>query len=149
MHVLLSNGCPVKFLDSSFNPHHPGLEVAGLEYDEAVGRWELHDMTFEKVESLARGVTELMGALHVATFTEGQSPRHDIIRVPRVGDEVSYSFNGDSTPDGVIVRVTEKFKVVTSTGNEYRRKKNTGSWVRTGGTWSLIYGHVTERNPHF
>lgn len=76
------------------------------------------------------------------------SPRFDIIAMPQIGDEVSYAFNGDSYPDGVIVAITPTMQIRTSTGRKYRRKKLSGSWLDKNG-WSLIHGHVYSQNPHF
>ena len=108
--------------------------------------WKSH----EEVEALAAQVTKLTGSLHVGTDAgRGCYPRYDIIKAPAVGDKVSYSFNGDSYPDGEIVRITNTLNVITSTGSTYRRRKTTGSWRKAGGTWSLVQGHRDERNPHF
>jgi hypothetical protein len=77
------------------------------------------------------------------------SPRYDVIVLPKVGDPVSYAFNGDSYPDGTIVSVSASLKVVkTSTGRSYYRRRETGSWVNNG-TWSLVAGHVYKQNPSF
>jgi hypothetical protein len=71
------------------------------------------------------------------------------MEMPKVGDPVSYGFNGDYYPDGHITAITKKFQITTSTGNKYRRVKSTSGWKRTGGTWSLVKGHIYEQNPHF
>lgn len=70
-------------------------------------------------------------------------------RVPAVGDPVSYSFNGDSYPDGHVTKVSKTLRVTTSSGKVYRRKGLTGAWIAEGGTWSLGFGHVSKRNPEF
>lgn len=84
---------------------------------------------------------------------EWVSPRYDVIRVPRVGDKVSYAFNGDSYPDGEIVSVSARAKgfriVKTDTGGVYYRRKQSGAWIKKGGTWSLIQGHQRRWNPEF
>ena len=78
------------------------------------------------------------------------SPRYDVVVAPKIGEEVSYAFNGDYYPDGTIVSMSESFKrVVTSTGNVYYRRKLTGTWKMTGGTWGMVHGHINERNPSF
>lgn len=78
-----------------------------------------------------------------------RSPRYDVIAAPRVGDECSYSFNGDTTPDGKIERISRSMrKITTSTGRAYWRVGQSGCWRRAG-TWSLIPGHHYERNPSF
>lgn len=78
-------------------------------------------------------------------------PRYDVIRAPKVGTPVSYSFNGDSYPDGHITKVggTNCSRVYTDTGSVYNRRRQSASWIKRGGTWSLIQGHVDERNPSF
>lgn len=77
------------------------------------------------------------------------SPRFSTIEPPRVGEPVSYGFNGDYYPDGYIVKVGKNYRTVTtSTGARYWRRRETASWVKTGGTWSLVKGHRKERNPH-
>lgn len=101
-------------------------------------------------EVIARGATELTGERYIATDAGPHvSPRYDVTRAPAVGDKVSYAFNGDSYPDGEIVRVSASLKVVTtSTGSRFYRRKQSGSWVK-GGTWSLVRGHVRKLNPEF
>lgn len=97
-----------------------------------------------EVDRIARYLTAMTGDLYVGT-ERGTS--FDIVRAPKVGDEVSYSFNGDTYPDGVVVKVTKTLQVKTSTGKTYRRHGQTGSW--TNNAWSLIPGHIYEQNPHF
>ena len=76
-------------------------------------------------------------------------PRYDIVKAPVIGDEVSYAFNGDYHPDGVIVSVSASLRVVeTDSGNRYYRKRLTGKWLLNK-TWSLVAGHHNERNPSF
>ena len=76
------------------------------------------------------------------------SPRYDVIEAPRVGDEISYAYNGDYYPDGEIVKISGSKRIVySSTGNKYWRRKNSGAWLK-GGMWCLVPGHISERNPH-
>lgn len=79
------------------------------------------------------------------------SPRYDVVEAPQVNEPVSYSFNGDSYPDGKIVSITPRtLRVIkTDTGSVYYRRRNSGIWIKKGGTWSLIKGHHNERNPSF
>lgn len=110
-------------------------------------RW---DWTLERAQQIAAMATELHGDTYVATDAGPYcSPRYDVVRVPAVGDMVSYSFNGDTYPDGTIVKVSPSLQVTTSNGTKYFRRRQTGSWVKQGGTWSLVSGHRNERNPHF
>lgn len=39
-------------------------------------------------------------------------------------------------------------RIQTSTGDVFFRRKDTASWIMKGGTWSLVAGHIDERNPH-
>ena len=76
-------------------------------------------------------------------------PRYDIIRAPKIGDKVSYAFNGDYYPCGEISRVSPTFKkVTTSTGRTFYRQRQTGCW-KSNGTWSMVRGHIDRLNPHF
>ena len=110
-----------------------------------------HDLpTYEYAAEIAAKVTAVMGNLHLA-IDNGSNvyPRYDIIKAPAVGDEVSYSFNGDTYPDGKISKISESMRVITTdTGNVYYRRKLTGAWKRHN-TWTLVPGHRFEQNPHF
>jgi len=113
-------------------------------------RWDIGSM--EHAERLAAQATALTGRTHVATDAGVyRSPRYDVIEPPVVGAPVSYAFNGDSYPDGVVTHVTAgTFRVVkTDTGSVYYRRKKTGTWLKKGGTWSLVSGHCSKQNPHF
>lgn len=111
--------------------------------------------SYEDAERLARLATEDFSA-HGQEFLPVDRgshvwPRYDVIRAPKVGTLVSYSFNGDSYPDGEITKVggTNCSRIYTSTGSVYNRRRNSGSWIKRGGTWSLITGHHNDRNPSF
>lgn len=103
--------------------------------------------TMTMAHEIARSATQLTGDVHLAV-NHGQY--FDVCRAPKVGDKCSYGFNGDYYPCGEITYVTNgsAFLVRTSEGAEFRRVKQTAQWKRTGGTWSLIIGHVDRRNPH-
>lgn len=78
------------------------------------------------------------------------SPRYDVIERPQIGDKVSYAFNGDYYPDGKIVNISASLRIVTTdTGSKYYRRGQTGRWVKSGGTWSLVQGHRNDKNPSF
>lgn len=106
--------------------------------------------SFDAAESKAAQVSVLMGELYVATDSgENCYPRYDVVRAPRVGDEVSYAFNGDCYECGVIAKISKSLKrVVTSTGKVFYRRKNSGAWL-SGVTWSMVQGHHNELNPSF
>lgn len=74
-------------------------------------------------------------------------PRFSVARVPQVGEPVSYAFNGDSYPDGVVTKVSKALRITTDSGNVYRRKGTTGAWIKAGGAWRLVRGHVSALNP--
>ena len=119
-------------------------KVPGLDYKN---RNDLKD--FQDAKELAQEATELTGDLHVACdLGDLVRPRYDVIRAPKVGDKVSYAFNGDCYPDGTIVKIT-KSGIVKTERNSYRRRKLSASWKQPGGTWSLVRGHINERNPEF
>lgn len=105
--------------------------------------------TFEKAQRVAAAATKFMGKLYIATDAgDHVAPRYDVKEAPVVGDKVSYSFNGDTYPDGEIVKISTSLRVVTtSNGNRYYRHRLSGSWMRRA--WSLIPGHHYEQNPHF
>ncbi|CAM0067185.1 hypothetical protein VPHK567_0046 [Vibrio phage K567] len=76
-------------------------------------------------------------------------PKYDIIEKPRVGDDVSYSFNGDSRPDGQIKSISKTMKMITTTtGNKYYRRGQSATWKRSG-TWTLVGGHHNKTNMEF
>lgn len=127
-----------------------GKMQAGGKLLEAgwVSRWDWWD--YETVERVAKAVTKLVGEPHLAIDRgEGVSPRFDIILAPKVGDEVSKSFNGDSYPMGKITAISPSMRVITtSTGAKfYRQGPRSGAWTKN--SFSMIPGHVYEQNPHF
>lgn len=103
---------------------------------------------FESVKALAAYLTAMTGKAYLGTDA-GQwcFPRYDIVEVPRVGDEVSYYFNGDCTPCGTVTRVGKNCRIIeTDSGKKFWRLRETGSWK--DGIWFLTSGHSYERNPH-
>lgn len=92
------------------------------------------------------------------------SPRYDVVQVPRVGDEVSYAFNGDSYPCGKVTKVSHfkaygggvscrRVEAQEGEGDQLRthifwRLGDTASW-RKDKTWSLVQGHHYKQNPSF
>jgi hypothetical protein len=100
---------------------------------------------------IAAQATVVTGRLHIGVDAGASTwPRFDVVEAPKVGDPVSYAFNGDYYPDGYITHITEGTlrQVKTTTGSTYFRRKQSGSWVK-GGTWSMVAGHRNERNPSF
>lgn len=104
--------------------------------------------TKEQAEKVAADATAFSRRLYVVSDRPNVSPRYDVVDAPSLGDRVSYYFNGDTYPDGEIARVSKTLKVMTTTtGNRYYRSTTGGSWTR--GSWSLVRGHRTTRNPSF
>lgn len=131
-----------------FSRNPTAKKLPDVDCDRVESRWDWE--SFERVQGVAAFVTALSGRDYVGT-DEGECvlPRFDVVQVPKVGDKVSYTFNGDYYPCGTVERVTKNLMVVTSTGHRFNRRKNTGSWVMPGGTWSLVSGHYTDKNESF
>ena len=109
-------------------------------------RWDWK--SFEQVQKLAEDCSALTGKVYLAVDSgDHVSPRFDVIEAPAIGDLVSKAFNGDSYPEGEIVKITPTWQIKTSTGKTFRRVKNTSCWKDPNG-YGLISGHHDERNPH-
>jgi hypothetical protein len=106
--------------------------------------------TFAKVQEVAADVTAFTKAAHIAVDNgPHHHPRFDVARLPAVGDEVSYAFNGDSYPCGKVASVSKTHKLITTTeGQKFYRRDTRASWVMNG-TWSLVQGHSYTQNPSF
>lgn len=102
-------------------------------------------------DQIAESATRNLGRTFLSVdHGEHVHPRYEVIEAPAVGDPVSYGFNGDYYPDGEIVKISKNHKIITtSTGSRYYRRKQTGRWVKQGGTWSLVRCHRSELNPEF
>jgi len=107
-----------------------------------------------KTLAAAQEVAYALGAGFVATDAGPHvSPRYDVIKLPAVGDLVSYAFNGDSYPCGKIVKISGSLRRVEAREENgsvhvFFRRRLTGSWIKDG-TWSLVAGHVSTQNPSF
>lgn len=79
-------------------------------------------------------------------------PRYSVIEPPKVGDDASYGFNGDSYPVGKVVKVYASLTRVVVDGPRgkmvFSRKKLSGAWVDRSG-WYLIKGAVFKQSPCF
>lgn len=105
-------------------------------------------------EQIAASATKLTGKAYIATDAgEYVSPRYDVIEAPAVGDDCSKGFNGDYYPVGKITKISKGYKQITVEGPrgvlKFFRRKLTGAWTQTGGTWSLVPGVRDEMNPEF
>ena len=144
----------MNFFKTQQNPHAPA-HIIVVEVSDQVQRadgWvSRHDFkTFEQAQEVADAASNFEGVDYIAT-DEGEScsPRYDVIMAPEVLDPVSYTFNGDAYPCGFIKTISKTMKkITTTTGKTFYRKRNTGSWVSSP-CWSMVMGHINERNPHF
>lgn len=113
--------------------------------------WDLK--SFEEAKALAAKLIAQNPGVVILPYDKGESvwPRFGICEPPKVGDLVSYAFNGDYYPCGQVKRVTPyTFRIVkTTTGETFYRRGLSPSWVMAGGTWSLVQGHHSEKNPCF
>lgn len=148
IYVLFNKDVPVKVTSESPFTGTPQLKDFGIEYDSVKGSHEIE--SFEEAEELAAFATKDTGKLHLgADASASASPRFSIFEPPAIGDEVSYAFNGDYNPCGTIVKITKGFRITTSTGRVFNRVKKSAGWLMVGGTYRLVGGHISERNPSF
>jgi len=139
----------VKVIDASAENYSAGARDALKANGEAMlNRWDFK--TFADADKMAAEATTLTGRLHIGTDSgEHVSPRYDVIEAPTVGQEVSCYFNGDAYPAGKIVSISKTLKkVVTDDGTTFFRRRNSGAWVNHG-TWAMVEGRRSERNPSF
>lgn len=116
-----------------------------------------------KTMAAAEEVARALGEGYIATDAGPYvSPRYDVRALPKIGDAVSYAFNGDYYPCGHIVRISAGpgFRRIEAheerggkhvgevTKHVFYRRRLTGSWLKDG-MWSLVAGHVNRRNPEF
>lgn len=140
VHKLYLEFCKDKdgdFIPNDFYKHY--IHINDLDTrDKALPFMDMYDEFIGEKDSLMlitktniRGVEEC--SLHVK---------------PKIGDKVSYAFNGDCTPCGEIEKISPTMKKITTTrGQVFYNKKGTASWVMYG-TWSMVKGHYETRNPH-
>lgn len=112
---------------------------------EVESRWDWK--TLERVTEVCNMLDQEL--YMVEDYGRDCFPRFDIVRKPRVGDKVSYCFNGDSRPDGEIKSISKTMKLITTTtGSKYYRRGQSATWKRHG-TWSLSFGHHHTTNKEF
>ncbi len=106
--------------------------------------------SYERMEEIAAELTEQTGVIYGAIDRGcGVSPRFDVMVMPQVGDEISYGFNGDYYPCGKIATISKSGSVITSDdGKRFYRRKLSGAW-KYQQTWTMVPGHISERNPSF
>lgn len=99
----------------------------------------------------AEYLTNSTGDEHVVYYVRSALNPWKVGRLPQIGDEVSKSFNGDTYPEGKIVKMWKDRKAVfTDTGVRFSRVGDM-CWKEGGkdGAFSMIQGHKYEQNPHF
>lgn len=110
-----------------------------------------HDIeSMEAATLLAASLTDLSGH-HFIAIDRGDWhwPQFGVIPAPRVGEPVSISFNGDRYPCGRIKSISTSLRVITTTdGRTFYRKRQSAAWVNDK-TWTMIPGHISEKNPSF
>ena len=149
-YILLNKGQVVGITNETPFTGTPKLkEFPGITYD-AVKNARGSDMkSFEEAEQIAAALITLTGETYLAFDNgTGTSHRYGVTVPPKVGDDVSYGFNGDYYPCGKVVRITKGWRVYTDSGKTFNRRKNSSGWMMAGGTWGLVSGHISEQNPH-
>lgn len=116
--------------------------------ENTVSRWDFE--CFEQAVLIAIQAETATGNTYLPIDNgECVSPRYDVVEAPKVGDKVSCGFNGDYYPEGEVVKISDSYKVITtSTGKKFYRKGLTGRW-RFGRIWVLVAGHHDRKNPSF
>lgn len=111
-------------------------------------RWDWKSL--EVVEALAAKLTAVTGDLYLGQ-DKGRhtSPRFDIYKAPKIGDEVSMGFNGDYYPCGKIATISKTMKKITTTNGTVFYRRGTGACWLNAKTFAMIPGVHDERNPHF
>jgi hypothetical protein len=121
-----------------------------------------HDLkSYDDAVALAADASrDLAPRVFLACEYTNRYPRFDVVEAPKVGDDVSYAFNGDSYPCGKITKISASYRRIVATETTpdgdhdghrehvFYRDGQTGRWVK-GRTWSLVRGYVKTRNPHF
>jgi hypothetical protein len=69
--------------------------------------------------------------------------------LPNINDPVSYAFNGDYRPCGIVAKISKDHKIITtSEGQKFYRQGQNTRWLMHK-TWFLVKGHIDRTNPHF
>ena len=107
--------------------------------------------TLEQAESRAIQLTEETGNPYVAYKSTFAFKPYIVSAMPKVGDDVSMTFNGDSYPVGKIVRISKTYNRITTDEGVRFTRVGPNSWKQGGkkGAFSLIVGIHEEQNPHF
>lgn len=114
------------------------FDVRNIEsYDEALKFVEMYDDFIDEKDTLM-----------IITINEYRNDEYKIYKKPKIGDKVSYGFNGDYNPCGEIATISPTMKkITTTTGHSFYNRKGTATW-KMHNTWTMVNGHYYERNPH-
>ena len=146
--LLDSNGLPTRIAEC----HPKGEGFADTRLSKPRNGWitSRDFATFGCAVTMSRYLTAMTGDTYLPVDEgAGVWPRYRVVAAPKVGDEVSKTFNGDSYPCGKIAKVTPTWQVTTDTGIKFRRFKQTGGWREAGRGFWMTAGVHNERNPHF
>ena len=122
------------------------LREAGYKFDDFECNWDWK--TLEDVTACFERMGEKLEGFMITDTGPHCSPRFDIVEKPKVGDKISYAFNGDYHPCGEIAKISKTMKKITSTeGDVFYRRRATGCWLKNK-YWAMIDGHHDVRNPH-
>lgn len=152
-YILYSNNKPVHITNESPYTGTPKPKhFDGVEYDSITDAWDYK--SFEQVEELAVWATKHTGEVHLGVDAgDAVHPRFSIVAAPKIGDDISYGFNGDYYPCGKITHITKGWRCTATDEDGFKtvfnRRKNTACWKKVGGTWSMVRGIVQKQNPHF
>lgn len=115
--------------------------------DKVVSRRDFN--SFEDAQAVVDSFSEAGIDLLAVDNGANVSPRFDIIETPKVGEDISYAYNGDYYPCGQIASISKTMKRITSTtGRVFTRRKLTGAW-KNQGMWTMVSGHINKWNPEF
>ena len=123
-----------------------------IDYDRAENSRSLKSC--QQANEIAAALSTIYGETFIpADDGPGTSHRYGVITLPKLGEDVSCSFNGDSYPCGKITRITPSLRITATDdrGNTkvFNRYKQSGGWKMVGGTWWMVEGIHYERNPSF
>ena len=111
-----------------------------------------NDFTADLAAAVAISASAYSGDVWlVSDRGESCSPRFDVIKAPKVGEDASMAFNGDAYPVGKIAKIGKDYASVLVEGARgkirFYRKAGRAAWVSKG--FSLIPGTVDRMNPEF
>lgn len=136
-HIQLKNDLPVSISDTYDKTAKN--QISSRDYN-----------SFADAAYFARLITELTNKTYIAVDNgEYRFNRYEIIRMYQVGEEVSYTFNGDTYPDDIILEISKDLSTIKTANNVYKRVKETRGWKQKKSPFWLFSGHLFEQNPSF